>query len=365
MILITAILASRYTGQQLSFDDISPGIAPLLILSVGLRLGVLPLQRPFLAESALRQGVGTMLRFTPAASALTLLTRVAAVEINQTWIYVFLPFALITIFYSALIWINAPDELSGRPYWVMLLTSLAVVAALIHRPSASFAWGMACVFSGGLIFLSSFRSRSLLPIFVLGALGVSMLPFTPVWSGTTVYGALWQSLPAWVAFISTIILLVSQSMLMLGYLIHAIRVHPDISTPERWVWFVYPTGLAILVLGQFAIGWISQPDFRDFSPIDWAASIGVVIIASFIGYIRTQKPELYIRFSSESNFGGSVWYQILSMGWAFSGSRKIFELVGRMLNLVNTTLEGKGGLLWAMLWLVMLFTLALQFSPAP
>ena len=52
-----------------------------LLIAVGLRLGVLPLHIYYLHEPPLRRGLGSMLRFVPAAASLVLLARIGEVGI--------------------------------------------------------------------------------------------------------------------------------------------------------------------------------------------------------------------------------------------------------------------------------------------
>jgi hypothetical protein len=365
MVMIAAIVLARFQGDELVFYSISPILAPVLIVTVGLRLGVVPLLAPFLAENALRQGVGTMLRIVPAASAFVLLTRVAEVGIQQLWIPVLTGLTLIAAFYSALGWVNAPDALAGRPFWVMLTASMAVMAAVYNRPVACLAWGMASVFSAGLIFLSSIRHIYLLPIAVLAVLGISMLPYSPVWSGVTIYGAMWQSLPAWAALGASLVLLVVQACLLLGFMRHSIRQRSEIAASDRWIWLVYPLGLSLLVLGQYAIGWVTQPDPNALSLVEWIASFSVISLAVLLVWLQNQNPGWFSERSLGARWGSSIWIRFLTFHWAYNALGRISRLVERLLQLINSTLEGAGGLLWALLWLAMLFSLTVQYVQVP
>jgi hypothetical protein len=51
--------------------------------------------------------------------------------------------------------------------------SLAVAAAVRMQPDASLTWGIACILSGGALFMYSFRSKGLVPFFFLGTLALT------------------------------------------------------------------------------------------------------------------------------------------------------------------------------------------------
>jgi hypothetical protein len=364
-VLIAVVLLAKLEGSSLNFESILPELGPYLILAAGLRLGVVPLQMPFLADDVLRQGIGTMLRLAPAAGALVLLARVAEVGIPPLWMPLLIPLTSIAAFYSALAWMNARDELAGRSFWVMTTAAMAVMSAIMKRPEACLAWGMVSLFSGGLIFLSSIRHRNLLPIAVLSILGISMLPFTPLWAGVSVYGAAWQVLPAWAAAILTVILLLVHSLLLVGYMRHGLRLLGEVSAPERWVWLIYPPGLAMLVLGQFAIGWILLPAYTELTFMEWLASFGVTGLVAFFFGLQQWRPGWFVNRGAGAMWGSRFWIQLLTLNWAYGLLARFSALADRFLRLLSSALEGQGGLLWALLFLIMAFSLIVQYSQFP
>src|SRR4030042_6277199 len=155
-------------GTSLTFESISQATSLYLILAAGLRLGVFPLHLPLIQQLPMRRGLGTVLRLVPAASSYILLIRVAKVGV----IGVATPYLIILTtlagLYAGINWMNARDELHGRPFWVLGTSSLAVASAILNQPSACFAWSIASLLSGGLIFSTSMRHKNLLPIVFLG-----------------------------------------------------------------------------------------------------------------------------------------------------------------------------------------------------
>jgi hypothetical protein len=187
-----------------------------------------------------------------------------------------------------------------------------------------------------------------------------MLPFTPSWQGAAIYGAVWQILPGWAAAGVSVVLLGLQALLVIGFIRHGLCIHSEGAATERWIWLVYTIGLAILLLVQFAIGWTGQPAASGLTIFEWFASFGVTLLTGLILWLYQRKPDWFAKLGS-----GDLWSRLLSLDWAYPWIGRAFGLIERMLRLLNSTLEGRGGLLWALLWLMMLFSLALQFGGNP
>jgi hypothetical protein len=179
LVLIAAIVAARAGDALLTFESIPTSSALLLLLSAGLRLGVLPLHLPFLQGLPARRGLGTMSRLVPAAASLVLLARVSVTIATSGQPFPYAPYLLIlsglAALYSGISWFTAANELEGRPAWVLGFSSLSIASAVRAQPGASLAWGVAAVFSGGLLFLSSARDRQISWITLLGLFGFFFL----------------------------------------------------------------------------------------------------------------------------------------------------------------------------------------------
>ena len=76
--ILTLILAAAINWQLVGTSEltrIAPEAGFVFLLAAGLRLGVLPLNLPFLQEPSLRRGVGNIIRLAPVAASLSLLAR--------------------------------------------------------------------------------------------------------------------------------------------------------------------------------------------------------------------------------------------------------------------------------------------------
>jgi hypothetical protein len=364
LIILSGVnVATAATSQEgLSFDNIMAEYSPLLILAAGLRLGVLPLQAPFLADTTLRPGLGTMLRLSPLTASLVFLTRTAVMGVPQQWLSLFMIAASVSALFSAISWASAQDSLSGRPFWMLLTASFAVIAAMLRQPAACLAWGVTSSFVGGVIFLSSVRHHILMPMLGIAILGVTMLPFTPTWAGANIYMALWEGLPLGLAAPIGLALVLSQALLLLGALRHALVLSDEPAQYERWIWLIYPLGLSLLLLSFYAFGWLNQPILSELVVWDWLAGGLVCAAALGLWFLGRRYPARFSGVNKTVDRSSSLWGRFLSLQWGYPLLQRLFHLIQRLIGLLSTNLEAEGGLLWALLFLLMFFSLVFQLG---
>lgn len=244
--------------------------------------------------------------------------------------------------FAGIAWLLAPSELDGRSAWILGTASLAVVSAVRGSTAASLAWGLASIFLGGQIFLASIRERRFAWILWIGLAGLSALPFTPTWNGTFLFSS--PYLP--VLILSQLCLV----FLFLGFARHSARKGASLIVAERWVRLIYPLGLLLLPSVFFVFGWLNRPALADVPLAGWLVGPITVLVAV---------PGLWLR-RQESRFTGRFLESIRSLfsfSWFFNLFYAAFHLVERFVRFVTDILEGEGGVLWALLWVVMLMTL--------
>lgn len=352
LLVIWAGAVARASGSPLTFSSISPQISVYLLLAAGLRLGVLPLHMPFLQEVPLRRGLGTLLRLVPVAASLVMLVRSAAVGAPASLSPYLVFLAGLAALYGGLSWASANDELDGRPFWILGMAALSVAAAARAQPEASLAWGIALLLSGGLLFLSSARHRFLLPLSLLGLLGISALPFTPAWQGVRLYSPPFSPILP--------IFLIAQALLMIGYLRHALQPGHSLAGMERWTWVIYPWGLALLPLAHFVISWWGQPGLVEGSQIfpslisTWPA-LAILILAGLMVAWNLRAPLVPLKAINSLR-------QFFSFNWLYSLLWNGYHTLGRVFAFINLIFEGEGGILWTLLLLTLLLSLLVQRS---
>jgi hypothetical protein len=350
-------------GGLLTLAAVSPRAGPYLLLAAGLRLGVLPLHLPFAQELLLRRGLGTALRLIPAAASLILLARSATVGVEGPLLIYLLTFSALAALVGSIAWLVARDELIGRPSWILGMASLAVAGALRTQPQVCLAWGIAGIFSGSLIFMTSIRRRSLLPLALLGALGISALPFTPAWYGALLY----QSSAAEKLVISPSIsallsgsFLLAQAFLLAGYIRHSLRNVLNSAEikglgVERWVWIIYPVGLTLLPLIHIIIGWWFWPDTDHLPWIGWFGGLIACGVATGVWYLsqRVIRPQADASIPRITSFLGPVF----SLNWLYRMVWVFYRISARLTALGSTILEGEGGILWTLVLLALIYVL--------
>ena len=359
LLLAAIVLWSK--GGLLTFNAISSQVGLYLVLAAGLRLGVLPLHHLFSQEPPLKGGLGTALRLIPVSASLILLARVATVGIIGEAIPYLLGFSALAGLFAARNWLAAPDEISGRPYWILGTAALVVAATVQALPGASLAWGVASLFCGGLIFSTSLRHRYLIPILIFGVLNFSALPFTPAWQGINLYQfAPNQSHPynLILSYVFSIIFLIIQSVILAGFLRHALRglIPGSIEqspTVERWVWLLYPIGLIILPVAHLLIGWWSLPAFNEIPLSGWILGAVALGIAAFVLYLSLRYP--HASTLSNPTWIASSWNSIFSFNWLYRTLWGLFHTFSRLIATISMVLEGEGGILWALVLLALIF----------
>ncbi|HLF74122.1 MAG TPA: hypothetical protein VI524_07245, partial [Anaerolineales bacterium] len=240
LILLWADMISAASGQTFDFRFAPPQAGLYLLVAAALRLGVLPLHLPYPSESSLRRGFGTGLRMISAASSLVLLTRIPSISVSSPLTPYLLVLVALAAVYGGWMWMRAPDDLTGRPFWLIGMASLAVAAALRANPVGAAAWGYALILAGGALFLASESNTWLTRGMGAGVLGISALPLSLTATGWESGGAgFW---PAWP------FLLLSHAMLMAGFIRHSQRTVARTSSEDQPIWGknVYPIGIGLL-----------------------------------------------------------------------------------------------------------------------
>lgn len=340
-LLLYADALALNLGAPLTFAAIPAGVGLPLFLAAGLRLGVLPLHLPFVRDPDLRRGLGSILRLTAPAASLVLLVRVAgSVVFEPLWLLQAL--LALTALYAAIAWARLPDELVGRPFWILGTAALAFAAALQGDRAATLAWSLLLLLPGGVLFFSGRPGRWRRISGGLALLAVLGLPLTPGAAGVGLYEPFhWTHL----------ILLPAHALLFFGYLRHVWRPLPAAETPaERWIQAVHPGGLLLVLASYWLAGW---PGFG-LPPGGWALA-AIVLIGSLLALLARRGPRL-----PAALFEGLD--RVFSLRWLFVLLGRLLEGIGRIVRGFNRLLEGESGMLWALLLVALLLSVLSQLT---
>lgn len=358
MLLLAAIQAWQINGSfNLTEIPVNAGI--FFLLSAGLRLGVLPLNLPFLQEPKLRRGAGNIIRLTPVVSSLSLLAKLPPGLMTgelRGWMPLFQSLLAIAALYAAFRWFSASDEIEGRPFWIVSWSSLAAACILNGVPSASLAWGTALILPGSLLFLYNPRVQRMNFLLYFGLIGLIGLPFTPLASG-------WSGLAANGVTVWTILFTLAHAIMILGYLKHVLQPSGEVGALESWARIVYPLGFIIIIQAIFALGLIGWPGSLTLGTWWLGLISNILIITAIVLVWRFGINPPYVHLPASSKLTKvSDWLLprlelIFRLEWLYKILWWFKDILSTILRSLSKILESEGGILWTILLMVMLISI--------
>ncbi len=345
-LLLWANIVSTAQGSGSNFEAIAPASGLYLVAAAGLRLGVLPLHLPYSSESTLRRGLGTSLRLISATSSLVLLAHIPAESLISSLTPFLLALAVVAALYGGWMWLRAPDELTAQPYWIVGLGALSVISALSGNPLGTIAWGCALLLVGGSLFLASVQQVWLNRALLIGALSLSALPFS------LTAGAWLGNLGFFIPFV-----IVAQALLMAGFIRHALRPagRDSLESQPRWSRTVYPIGILLLIILQLSLGWVGWEGTRQIGA--WLQALIVSLLTFGLVWATPRFRILNPVRAHWVNPAASRLSNIYENLWT------IYRLLGRISQAITVALEGEGGIMWTLLFLILFISLLTQGVP--
>jgi hypothetical protein len=352
-VLLWADMVSVANGQTLDFRSAPPQAGLYLMLAAGLRIGVLPLHLPYSGESVLRRGFGTGLRMISAASSLILLARVPSSSLVAPVAAYLAILVALAAMYGGWQWLRAPDELTGRPFWLIGMGSLAVAAALRANPIGAAAWGCGLILAGSALFLSSEQNKWLARALLIGAWGISALPFSLTATG-------WNSaiIPPVLSWLAWPLLILAHAMLLAGFVRHSLRTTTRVSTADQPIWAknVYPIGIALLLLMTILLafyGWGGTLKFGNWfvALLTNLLTIGLLWLSPRLRILNPIRAH-WVRPTNSS------WLE-----WSYQALWNIYRQLGRVSNVISNVLEGESGVMWTLLFLALFISFFAQRNP--
>jgi hypothetical protein len=349
-VLLWADMVSISNGFELDFHAAPPQAGIYLVIAVALRLGVFPLNLSYTNETSMRRGFGTGLRMISAGSSLILLARIPAESLTSPFIPYLMLFISGAAIYGAWMWLRAPDEITGRPFWMISMGSLALAAALRANPVGATAWSCALILAGSALFLTSVQNRWLERALFICVWAISALPFS-----LTAAGWMNESSRYWLA---TPILLISQAMLIAGLIRHIQRssTRPLFDSQPYWARNVYPIGIVILLLtiiGLSLFGWNGTRQIGS-----WILSLIASLLALGLLWLT---PRLRILNPVRAH-----WVRPTNPSWLDWGYQILwngYEQLSRLSNSLSNVLEGESGIMWTLLFLTLFISFFTQGNP--
>ncbi len=358
--LITATSIAWQGEPFLGFEVMHPNASLFFLLAAGLRLGVFPLNLPILDSPELRWGAGTLFRLTPAASAMVLIAHLpeGLTIFNQNLLNIFQVLTLIAAFYSSLMWLTRKTQFEARPYWMVTLSAFAIQSALNGHPEASRVWGLALLLSGSLLFLFDPPIRRIRFLPLLGLLGFIGLPYTLAASG-------WEGLLPDTFNFTSVILILTHAFLVLGYIRFIIKADSTVTGLEKYARITFPLGLVTLIQTILVLGLVGWPGVLTVgSLLGSLSSLALVLLGLLVGWrlgfnmeteTISQRFPPYRLISTIFNF----FRKVLSLDWLSNLVNRAYTSLSGLMAFFSEILEGDGGILWSVVFVVILSILFL------
>ena len=353
--LMFALLQGQAEGVVVSWENIPVQSGGFILLAIVLRLGVFPFHLQTTGEVNLRRGVGTLLKLISPASSLVLLARLPYQSIPEGWLPILFTLTSIALIYGISMWMISPDEINGRPFWIISLASIAIFSLLRGYPASSIPWGIAMLLVGGSFMLFTSRNPRILFIPLLACFGLSGISFTPAASGWT--GLVYPNFNFF-----SFLLILAHLFLIIGFLRFIFREGETFEGFERWVEAVYPAGLIVLVITHWITGVFGWPG--SFTPgIWWVGWISILLILFYFLLGRRllldeNRKDVILNWQNVflTNLGRPL-LRFLELTWLNHLLSFIFKVVGGLLQFISSIFEGNGGVLWALLFLALMVSI--------
>jgi len=359
--MLTTATSIAWQGQPFAgFELMQPNASLFFLIAAGLRLGVFPLNLPFLDSPELRRGAGTLFRLTPAATALVLIAHLPAglMIFNQNLGSVVQFLTLIAAFYSSIMWLTRKTNYEARLYWMVTLSAFAIQSALNGHPEASRVWGLGLLLSGSLLFLFDPPIRRIRFLPLLGLHGFVGLPYTLSASG-------WEGLLPDNFSFTSVIMIMTHAFLVLGYIRYIVSADSTVTGLEKYARITFPLGLVTLIQTILVLGLVGWPNVLVAGHLVGSlGSLALVLIGLLIGWrfgyrmepdVLAQRIPLYRLFLIVFNFIRKA----LSLSWVSGLTRWVFNSLSGLGGFFNQVLEGDGGILWSVVFLLVLSILFL------
>jgi hypothetical protein len=316
-----------------------------VFISASLRLGLW--SPPIRVGSPEMQGEPSpVLRLAPLAASLPLLLRADSIAEPARSILMLL--VLLPAVYASGRWLLTRGKSEG-PLWELGQASMVAAAALGGQGQAALAFSLVLLLGQGLLPIVQQAPRFRFLIAVLALMLLSGLPFTAGILGSGIY-AKWTS-PLVFAFLPI------QAALLAGWLLRAVHAPAEPLPAEPWMRSIQWLGYATLPLVFILLGIGLLPSLAGGDPaFAWWAAVVTLVAAAFLSFVfRSGKRQLHPR--AELAFG---W--VFSMRWLRILVARLAEGLRWMLNLLSGLLEGPAGVLWALLFMALLLSLAGQYG---
>jgi hypothetical protein len=313
----------------------------LVLLAALIRLGLMPLHFGAPGFEPLRRGLGTLLRLFPPAVSLALLTRMFEIglpEATRPWL---LLAGITGMIVGGIRWILEADAIRSRPFFVMGVSSLAVLVGLNGAGAEGVrAAGVMLLLMGATLSLAEIHTPANRIWPLIAALVLIGAPWTP---GGIIAGLFGEAFVEGRALVTTVISVIGMAALGLGALHVFFEEETPWPTAESLTRLTYGLGLAIPVLVGIGVGiW-----FRTLPGLSGLIVFGSAALFGGAGFLllrrlpatQAQRWQAIADRVDPQPVYRLLWYPLRSLA--------------RIVRSVGAVFEGEGALIW--MFVVLLF----------
>ena len=348
---------SQPGGVLQTFPIINLQTNTLLFIAAMIRLiGIIPASSPLPGKYPW-QGLNIYLDLVLFSTASIIFVRTASTGISAQISPFILAATAITGLVCSFIWIFTSSNPGSWQTLLVGFTTFSIAGSILSGFEASLAWSIALMLAGSLVFFCNYTTWLIKGLIALGLVGIIGLPFTPAWQGIRIFplpGQAFDQGAWWILF------LVAQSLFLGGYLRAWFITRQPFSESERWSGIVYPAGLFLLPITQVIILIWGLPglsnDLQAFPALilTWAplASLGLTLIILWT-LKRTAKIEP--RFLE-------IFRKVSVLEWLYRVGKTMHLFGSQVVKIIDQILEGEAGILWTILFLLLLFALLISLN---
>ena len=353
-ILLFAMVFNIQNLVIMDFVNLTGNTGLVVLLSICLRLGVLPIYIPYARKLEIQRGLLTILRLVIPATNLVILARMSETAVPYIYAPTLLLFASMAALFGSFMWLVARDELRGQSFWMIAFAGITIACVIRGKPYNSLPWGIAMLLCGGLLSLYSIRNWLLSVFIFIGFVNLSGIPFTLTSSG-------WEGIIIAPFNLMDIIILVSIVLLLTGYLHCIFKPGDKFIGKENWIKITYPFGLILILLTiifESYLGWTNSFDLGMIWPGLLSLTISLLLIV-VVYLLRRFLSRNLMKSTSRNPVITNIrplMLNILELRWLLNILEYLYRFFQRMIVFVTEILEGDGGVIWSFLFLIIIIT---------
>ena len=315
----------------------------LIFIAAALRLELLT-PRLKIIQSDQQSDRESVLRLLPKASVFVLLTRLTA--FSGIMLFVALIFISLFVLINVLHWLQKNSH-SGIEYFELGFAALALLASALGQPGAALAYGLFALVGGSVLHLAQNAGRFRWLVIAPSALILASLPFSQILPTE-------QAGPGWLV----IFFLPLQALLIAGWMRKTPEPSQDEPFGEPWMRSISWLGIIVIPVIFLIFILVSPPSLAQETNFTWLPAAGVFIL-TLVSAFFLNSSQLNLNLPANwSNF----FQEVLSMAWLKAIGLAILSALDWTLRMMNRVLEGQAGILWALLLIALLLSVASQVA---